>query len=314
MNLPGAEEFGSRVRFGRLRLMARSPAHFFAHPEGVTSSMDKGKAVHSSVLGGQRVVFYEKPPSEYELAAESGRAVLVYEKQRRGKDWDAFAADHPEALIMSPSELEKAKASIGSERSSPRTGAAWMEFQARNAGALILSRTQYEDVSRIVESIQAHKDAMFLLGGEREKTILFDMMALECRTTPDARQAGFVTELKTCRSSDPRRFQFDSLRAFYHAQCAFHAEGARRAKLEAATPDAYIVAVETELPYPVTIFKLTPRALEQGMKSIRIWMEQLKGCLASNQWPAYAQSYVDLDVPDPDAGLVFATPEEDLPF
>jgi hypothetical protein len=264
MTLPGAEEFGSRVRFGRLRLMARSPAHFAANPQGASSSMDKGSAVHSAILGGQRITFYP------ELTAAG--------------------------------------------KSAPRNGAKWEAFQADNTDALILSRSEYDDVSRIVESVQAHKDAMFLLGGEREKTILFDMMGLECRTTPDARQPGFVTEFKTCRTSDPRRFQFDSLRAYYHAQCAFHGEGARRAKLEAATPDAYIVAVETELPYPVTIFKLTPRALEQGMKSIRLWMEQLKGCLSSNQWPAYAQSYVELDVPDPDAGLVFATPAEDIDF
>ena len=264
MNLPGSEEFGNLVRFSRLKLMARSPAHFFAHPQGVSSSMDKGSAVHSAVLGGKRVCFYDKQ-------TESGASA-----PRRGKDWEAF--------------------------------------QSANADALILSRSQYDEVSRIVESVRAHKDAMFLLAENQEQTLMFEMMGLECRTTPDARRAGLVSELKTCRSSDPRRFQWDSIRAHYHAQVAFHAEGARRVKLEQSTPDGYIVAVETSAPYPVTVFKLTPRALEQGLKSIRLWMEQLKGCLASNQWPAYAQSYVDLDVPDADGGAVFATPADDIDF
>lgn len=264
MNLPGSDEFGNRIRFSRLRLMAKSPAHFYAHPEGESAAMDTGKAVHSAILGGQRVTFYDK-------LTESGASA-----PRRGKEWEAF--------------------------------------QAANTDALILARSQYDEVSRIVESVRAHKDAMFLLAENQEQTLMFEMMGLECRTTPDARRAGLVAELKTCRSSDPRRFQWDSIRAHYHAQVAFHAEGARRAKLEQSTPDGYIVAVETSAPYPVTVFKLTPNALEQGMKSIRLWMEQLKGCLASNQWPAYAQSYVELDVPDPDAAEVFATPAEEVPF
>jgi PDDEXK-like domain of unknown function (DUF3799) len=262
--LPGSEEFGNRVRFSRLKLMAKSPAHFAANPQGDTSALDRGTAVHSAILGGKRVTFYP------ELTAAG--------------------------------------------KSAPRNGAKWDAFQAANPDALILSRSEYDETARIVEAVQAHKDAMFLLGGTREETIHFDMMGLECRTTPDARQPGIVAELKTCRTSDPRRFSTQSLWLWYHAQCAFHAEGIRRAKLDAAAPQPFIVAVETSVPYPVTIFKLTPRAVEQGMKSVRLWLEQLKGCLASNQWPAYAQSYVDLDVPDPDAGLTFATPAEDIDF
>jgi hypothetical protein len=259
MNLPGADEFGNCVRFSRLKLMAKSAAHFYANPRGDSSAQDKGTAVHSAILGGKRVTFYP------ELTAAG--------------------------------------------KSAPRNGSKWEAFQAENTGALILSRSEYDDVSRIIESVRNHKDAMALLGGVREETILFDMMGLECRTTPDARAPGIVTEFKTCRTSDPRRFTMQSFWMSYHAQCAFHLEGVRRAKLD-KDPTSYIVAVETAAPYPVTVFRVTAKAIEHGNKQLRLWMEQLKACLAADQWPAYAQSCVDLDVPDAPGDAEFSAQVE----
>jgi len=264
--LPGDDEYGSRVRFSRLKLMSRSPAHYLANPQGDSSALDKGTALHSAILGGKRIAYYTKK-------TESGRSA-----PRNGKDWEAF--------------------------------------KAQNSDALILSEREYDETMRMVESVQAHKDAMALLhapGAVKEQTIHFDMLNLPCRTTPDSRSPGLCVELKTCRSSQPNRFESQSYWLSYHAQCAFHLEGIRRAKLD-KDPTPYIVAVESSAPYPVTIFRVTPKAIEDGDKKIRVWIEQLKGCLASNAWPAYAQSPVDLNVPEEDGGLVFGNDNDSAPF
>jgi hypothetical protein len=242
-----------RVRFGRLKLMALSAAHYRANPQGESTAMSLGTAVHSELLGGRRITFY------------------------------------PEVTA--------------SGRSAPRNGSKWDQFKADNADALVLSRAEYDEASRMVEAVRRHPEAMQLLdapGAIKEKTIEFDYMGLPCRTTPDSRNSGIVVELKTCRSSMPRRFASQSFWSSYHAQCAFHRLGCDRSGEGKKRP--YIVAVESTAPYPVTVFRVTDRAIESGMASLSLWLEQLKVCLDSDQWPAYTQSVIDLDVPEDEFG------------
>jgi hypothetical protein len=301
------------VRFSRLKLFAESPLHYLANVQGSASHLGKGTAVHALLLGGKRVTYYEKPPGEYEVAVASGREIIIYDKARRGKEWDAFKADHPDALILSPSEHDKCKASEGSGRSSPRKGEDWEKFRAENDDATILSRSEYDVSNRIADAVRANPLAMLALDGIAEETIRFQFLNLPCRSTPDvrARDGAFVTELKTCRSSNPFRFKTQSRWMFYHAQMAFHREAMRRAKMWAGAvpPIPYVVAVCSSAPYPVTVFKMTEQAIELGDKMIRLWFEQLKTCIASKQFPSYSQSVVDLDVPTDDDGLVFADAE-----
>jgi hypothetical protein len=72
---------------------------------------------------------------------------------------------------------------------------------------------------------------------------------------------------------------------------------------------AYVVAVESTPPFPVTVMRLTDRALDQGERLCTSWMETLLNCEASNFWPPYAQSIVPLDVPD-DPEIEFSDGEE----
>lgn len=296
------------LRFSRLKLMAESPLHYLANVQGDSKSLDKGTAVHAILLGGKRVCYYQRPPSEYELAVADGREILVYEKQRRGKDWDAFVADHPGALILSPSEHEKAKASTESDRAHVRSGDAWKKFEADNADATILSKSEYESSNRCADAVRRHPRAMDVLSGVMEETIRFTYLGIPSRTTPDVRanNGAFVTELKTCRSSRPGRFSSQARWMHYHVQMAWHREGMRRAHLwgnKAAKPIPYIVAVCSTAPYPVTVFKVTENAMDMGERAYRFWVEQLKGCMESKQWPAYAQDIIDLDIAEEGSGL-----------
>jgi len=152
---------------------------------------------------------------------------------------------------------------------------------------------------------------MDLLKGKIEDTIHFDFLGIPSRTTPDARTPKVVVELKTCRSSEPYAFAWQMKKLFYHAQMAFHIEGMAALNPD-LNPTPYIVAVESSAPYPVTVFRVTPAALLEGHKLIRLWFEQLKVCQSCNVWPAYSQAVVDLDVPglDPDAGVIFGDEEK----
>jgi hypothetical protein len=191
-----------------------------------------------------------------------------------------------------------------SGKQAPRSGKFWEQFQADNPDALILTRDEYFQTNGMVEAVRACPEAMRVLDGAKETTLRWDVQGRACRGTPDVLCDQYVTELKTTRSSDPRRFMWDAIKLGYFAQLAWYMDGALKAG--AATPDAaFVVAVESAAPYVVTVFRATERALEMGRRTYRSWFERLLNCEASDEWPGYVQSVVDLDVPDRD-GEAFA--------
>lgn len=180
-----------------------------------------------------------------------------------------------------------------------RRGKEWQAFASANAGAICLNKTEHEQVLGMAGAIERHHEALDLLGGERQKLIEWKIGERECAGTPDAFTAGRITELKTCRSSHPDRFVWDARRLGYAAQLAWYMEGLLLSGRP--RPDtAYIVAVESIAPHPVTVFVLTDRALDQGSRTWRLWFERLRACEESNAWPAYAEQAVLFDLPEED--------------
>lgn len=226
------------VRFGRLRLFSKSAAHFAAAPEEESSALDVGAASHSLILGGRSVVAYPG-------------------KVRRGKEFDQFELDNPDAIILTKAEFGKA--------------------------------------TRIAKAVKDNLEAMAVLEGDVEQTLYWEDRGRKCRGTPDVRneQRRFITELKTGETSDPRFFPFKMRRFSYHAQLAWYSAGAVACGYTDPT-DHYVVAVEATYPHVVTVFRVT-KWIEQGHKMVRLWFERLLQCEAAKEWPGYSQSVVDLE-------------------
>lgn len=181
-----------------------------------------------------------------------------------------------------------------------RRGKEYDAFVAANPDTEILTASEHAKAQDMAEAVRSCKLAEPWLQGEAEKTLLFKWMGLDCRATPDVRGDGFLTELKTSVSSDPLRFQWHALRMHYHAQLRWQ-------EYAVGTPvrDHMIVCVESVAPYPVTVFRVEPRALEAADKLLVLWAERLKNCEQSQSFPPYAQSIVPLDVPNDDEEIVF---------
>lgn len=189
-----------------------------------------------------------------------------------------------------------------------RRGGEWKEFEALNAGKEIVTTSETRVAAPIIDAVLKHEHAMYLLrSGVQKKRIYWDWLGRECSGEPDV--AGkYLVDLKTTRCSEPGQFTRQAMWFAWHAQIAWYRQGLL---LSGAEPpaQAFIVAVETSPPYPVTVFCLTERAIEQGERLCRVWMERLLACEASGEWPEYVQSAVDLDVPD-DTELTFGVEEE----
>jgi hypothetical protein len=185
-----------------------------------------------------------------------------------------------------------------------RAGKAWDAFEAEHADEVILSEREWSEAQSMATAIRLNREAMAILFENTiiEERIDWTFLGRGVRSTPDARATYHVAELKTARTSNPAWFVRDALRMHYHCQLAFYAD-AIGAVTGHVPESAYVVAVEKTPPYPVTILKLTERALEQGRMTVRLWFEHLLQCEASNYWPAYTESIVDFDVPDLDDGI-----------
>ena len=152
------------VRFSHLRAYGKSAAHgLYARQQDpvVTGAMQRGTAVHALLLGGRKVGAWDGP-------------------QRRGKEYEAFAAANPDMEILTQKEYGKASA--------------------------------------MARAIQECALAKPFLEGDYEQTINFRWYGQQCRATPDIRGNKRVVEIKTSKTADPERFPWESLRMKYHAQ------------------------------------------------------------------------------------------------
>lgn len=206
------------------------------------------------------------------------------------------------STILGGKRLAKWDRMTESGRSAPRSGQHWEAFKRDNADALILTPSEYDEAAGMAASVRACPEAMRVLDGAKEQTLYWDILGRRCRGTPDVRSDQYITDLKSTRTADPRRFMWEMLKYAYHAQLAWYLDGNRRALADLgvnkAPEIAYIVAVENSPPYVTTVFRLTERALEAGHRLTRIWLETLQNCEESNFWPGYSQCVVPLDVPD----------------
>lgn len=249
--VPPAPDALAPVRFSRLKLIGRSPLHYKHATVEETIAMERGSAVHSLVLGGQPVMAWNK-------VSDKGNPC-----PRAGKDFEAFEAKHP--------------------------------------GALILTAKEYDTANAIAEAVQANDLAMAALSGAREQERAWKFGDRACAGRMDAIPSDGVTELKVSQTADPRKFIWHAMRMGWLAQGTWYLDGL--AAGGQILKHVRIVAVEPTAPYAVTVFKLTPKAMDQARRTYRGWFEQLLVCEASNEWPAYAQREVDLDVPGEDVGL-----------
>jgi PDDEXK-like domain of unknown function (DUF3799) len=195
-----------------------------------------------------------------------------------------------------------------------RRGKEWEMFQEVNAGALILTAGEYETVARMGEAVARNELVVNLIyDGIYEQTHYWHHAGRKCRGTVDVLDLDHMVDLKTCEDSRPNQFQWATRRYSYHAQMAWYVDGIGKMRAGMRSTwdppsSAYIIAVESKPPYPVVVLKLTDRALELGRKQYSLWLERFMACEQSGEWPGYAQSIVDLDVPEDETELVF---EED---
>lgn len=176
-----------------------------------------------------------------------------------------------------------------------RAGNAWKEFARANAGRLILSPKEYDVASAMARAITGDMTADALLfgaGARHEHEVRWQIAGRNCAGRIDCFTDDALVDLKTTQSVEPRRLAFQAHRQFWDVQVTWYADGLAAAGLGWRHP--HIVAVENSAPYPVTVLRLAPEAIEQAREVYRSWISLLLRCESTDSWPGYASGPISL--------------------
>ncbi len=293
---PVADDTRSQpLRYSVLKLMGQSAQHArHAMLRGggeQTLARRLGSGTHALLLGGATVQVSSGLTSAH--VAEGVKAindnveVRVFDGAvRNGAKWKAFLAENDGHVILLQREHEQALRIAELERS----------------GVVLVSAEQYERANRMADSIRANpvcQRVLFAKGTTYEKRIDWKWNGRTWRSTPDAYEFRTLSELKTTRCADPKRFHWDALRMGYHVQAAIY----RRAIFETTgvkIRDAYLFAVESVPPYVVTPFLFSERSMDHGDMLARRWHDEFLECERTGEWPGYSKGVEELDVYDAD--------------
>jgi hypothetical protein len=239
------------VRWSHLREMRKSPKHYLwaTQNQRDTASLKLGRAGHVAILDPE--------------AFESDHIEYTATKQRRGKVWEAFEAEHADKAILSRDEWARALCMR----------------DAVNANGLAAELiADAASIETCVEWIDP-------------------FTRLECKARLDVvTNAGWKVEIKTTRAIEPKWFAADCARFGYHGQSAFHGDGLESAKRIDAKPlpDCFkpiriqkhaVIAVESSAPYDVAVYDFDADTIEAGRDLYRSSLTRVAECIATDVWP-----------------------------
>ena len=233
---PWSTLHGDALSYSLLKHMQESPAKFrwYCEHEFVPRrGTAMGNFVDRAVLGGT--------------------PVTIYEGQRRGSEWKAFAAVHHRESIATRSEVDACEEAIDAIKTAPHNlyALSWLE-------------------------------------GDKQVPLEWEMCGFKFRTRGlDVlrRDPCRIVDLKT-GPAEPSLLQWQSRKMGYQLQLGCYDAAARYNGLEPL--QLALVSLEMKPPYCATVFEIGPDVLADVRRLIVELTDKIKRCLDRNQWPGPA--------------------------
>lgn len=176
---------------------------------------------------------------------------------------------------------------------------AYKEFEAVNAGRTILTEDEYGTCLATRDAVRSHPAAAPLLAGPSEIVLEWTDYdtALPCKARLDKAYLCSPVDLKTTTSTDPDDFGRTSGSLLYHGQLAFYQRG-----LQACDPRGHrdaprIIAVESDAPYDVVVYRLPDDALMAGDQLVSDLLAHVASCRSRDEWPGRFDTEQELHLP-----------------
>jgi hypothetical protein len=202
-----------------------------------------------------------------------GRAVhcAVFEPERFGREWPTWDGT--------------------------RRGKEWAAFLASSGGDYLLE-VEADWVGSVSAAVRADRNAAPLIEGGRPEHVVTWSDAetgIRCKGRLDYLRGDVLIDLKTCRDASPFGFGRAAARLLYHAQLAFYLDGVTATT--GALPVPHLIAVESEAPHVVQVYRVADDELEIGRDEYRTLLRRLAECREADTWPGYGDGVMDLVLP-----------------
>jgi hypothetical protein len=239
------------VNYSSLKHMMRSPKHYRwhkDHPMPPTEPMKLGAATHTVMLEPERAGDF-----------------AVYDGIRRGKEWDAFCADHGDKQILTVAQMKGLVSMSVAIRQSPLA----MKY---------LGAPGASEVTIVWRDKASHIDCK----GRVDKL-----------ATIDGRR--IIVDLKSCRDARPFKFGNEAYRLGYHIQDALYRGGLYY--LTGELLDVVKIAIENVPPYDVVVYEVPDEVLQKGHDDYAFLVKTLQECDRLNEWPGAYEQMQQLSLP-----------------
>lgn len=170
-----------------------------------------------------------------------------------------------------------------------RRGKAYAEFEAENAGRIIIKPDQHTALARMRDSVMDHPYARALVTGKgmREAVAIWDAKGgVRCKARIDFlnEELGVLVDLKTARTCNPRVWARQSAVALkYDVQEAWYRWGFNRVTKRPCTM-AFVV-VENQGRHRCRVLTIPPDAVRDAANAIDGLVSQWSAALASGVYP-----------------------------
>lgn len=168
------------------------------------------------------------------------------------------------------------------------------DFVLAQGARQILTVADYAHILAIRDAVHAHPVAgKLLVKGKPEETADWRDRAtgLACKCRIDFLSSRYLIDLKTTRSIEPWSFAGDAARLKYVHQLAYYRRGLIGDRA------VRIIAVESEPPHDVAVYKVPESLLCAADVEIDDLLARVVECTASGIWPGAYPEPVELDVP-----------------
>lgn len=217
--------------------------HYMAHGIKQTAAMTKGLNIHSAILEPDR--FFE--------------SLVIWDRVRRGKDWDMFQAEHQDSIILQQAELQELQAISNS-------------VHANQEAHKVIEATKHE--ASIFWDHEKDGPGKARLDGYNEDT-------------------GYVAEVKSTHAIDPWLFSKTCYNMGTHIQLGWQKIGLDL--IGAKCVQFVIIAVEQSPPHDCIAYYPDQQFIEAGMEEALLIAGKWRAALASGIW--YGIGGADRTVP-----------------